>query len=350
MGFFNEIKKVIFGAKAVSKSAADKATEYGKEKGGDLLESADDLLGKTKDVAGDVGSSVLDKGGDLLEKAKYAAEDLVGNVGEKAADYFSDAKETLGNVGDKIADATSPYTEKAGGVAENVGGKILDAGSDLAKKAGAVAEDVGGKIMDASAPYVEKAGEVAESVGGVILDKGGELVDKGKDISENVGGKIIDVAGGAMDRAKEMGNTMMDKTNELMDKANQAAAQESLDSQIDEAKSWSEKLEDHVKGKDVLDQKDPEIGYEKLNESLLDDKDDFWSKAEKFADGNYSGKTETPPPPTNDIFANTEEHQKQLAEETEKAKEPFKGDIKGFTDNDGDGDPLIDDAIIDEDA
>jgi hypothetical protein len=30
-------------------------------------------------------------------------------------------------------------------------------------------------------------------------------------------------------------------------------------------------------------------------------------------------------------------------------KEPFKGDIKGFTDNDGDGDPLIDDAIIDED-
>jgi len=89
--------------------------------------------------------------------------------------------------------------------------------------------------------------------------------------------------------------------------------------------------------------------------SLLDDKDSFWSKAEKFADGNYSGqeKKETPPPPENDIFANTAEREQQAQDEVQKqlgeAKEEFKGEVKGFTDNDDDGDPVIDDAIIIDD-
>ena len=171
-------------------------------------------------------------------------------------------------------------------------------------------------------------------------------MDKGKDLSENVGGKIINVAGDAMDKAKDFGNSMMDKTNDLMDKANAEAAKESLDGQIDEAKSWSDKLEDHVKGEDVLNQKDPKIGYDNLNESLLDgsDKDDFWTKAERYADGDYSGDGKKADANSNDIFSNTEERQKQIEESKE--KEPFKGDIKGYTDTDGDGDPMIDDAIV----
>lgn len=347
MGFFSEIKKVLFGAKAVTKSAAGKAADYGKEKGSDFLDSADDILDQAKDTAGDLGSSVMEKGGSLFDKAKDAAGDLTSSVSEKAGDILSGAKDAAGNISDKLSE--SPVVQKAGNVAEGVGGKIIDAGSDLAEKAGSVAENVGGKIIDATSPYVEKAGDVAENVGGVILDKGGDMLEKGKDLSENVGGKIIDAAGDAMDRAKDLGNNMMEKTNDLIEKANAEAAKESLDSTIDDAKSWNEKLSDHVKGKDVLDQKDPPIGYEKLNESLLDDKDSFWSKAEKYADGDYSGegKKATPPAEENDIFTNTEERQKEL--DSGETKEPFKGDIKGYTDTDGDGDPMIDDAIIDED-
>lgn len=362
MGFFGEIKKLIFGAKAVGKSAAGKAADYGKEKGSEFLDSADDILDKTKDTAADLSSTVLEKGGDLFDKAKDVAGDFASSVSEKANDYlnssddyFDDSeigeseyveggKKVASDVGGKILDAGSSLAKKAG----EVGGKIADAASPYVEKAGKVAEDVGGKVIDAATPYVEKAGEVAENVGGVILDKGGDMLDKGKDVSEQVGGKILDAAGDMMEKAKDLGNNMMEKTNDLIEKANAEAAKESLDNQIDEAKRWDEKLSDHIKGKDVLDQKDPPIGYDKLNESLLDDKDSFWAKAEKFAQGDYSGegKKETPPANDNDIFSNTEERQKQIEESK---KEPFKGEIKGYEDHDGDGDPLIDDAIIDED-
>ncbi|MEM6967627.1 MAG: hypothetical protein AAF573_22885, partial [Bacteroidota bacterium] len=360
MGFFGEIKKLIFGAKAVGKSAADKATDYGKEKGSDFLDSADDILDKTKDKASDLGSTMMEKGSDLFDKAKDAASDFATNVSEKANDYLNSSddyfddekddaseyveggKKVASDVGGKILDAGSSMAKKAG----EVGGKIADAASPYVEKAGKVAEDVGGKIIDATSPYVEKAGEVAENVGGVILDKGSDMVDKGKDVSEKVGGKILDAAGDMMDKAKNLGNTMMEKTNDLIEKANAEAAKESLDNQIDEAKRWDEKLSDHIKGKDVLDQKDPPIGYDKLNESLLDDKDSFWAKAEKYAQGDYSGegKKETPPANDNNIFTNTEERQKKLKEDNQKA--PFKGEIKGYEDHDGDGDPMIDDAII----
>ena len=328
MGFFNEIKKVLFGAKAVTKSAADKATDYGKEKGADFLDSADDFLGSAKETAGDVGSTMKEKGNDFLGKAKDAAGNFTESFSEKAGDFVDGAKDVANKTYDSLAE--NEMVNKAGDVAENVGEKILDAG----KK------------------FEEKAGSVAENVGGVILDKGGDLLEKGKDLSENIGEKIYDFAGDAMEKANDLGGTIMDKTNDLVEKANAEAAKDNLENQIDEAASLGERLENHIKGKDILDQKDPPIGYDKLDENLLEGKDDFWSKAEKYAEGDYSGKgNEDSPSAANDIFANTEERQKELGEASQDApeKKPFKGEIKGFTDIDGDGDPLIDDAIIDED-
>jgi len=328
MGFFNEIKKVLFGAKAVTKSAADKAADYGTEKGADFLDSADDFLGSAKETAGDVGNTMREKGGDLLGKAKDVAGDFTESFSEKASDFVEGAKGAANKTYDSLAE------------------------NETVNKAGGVAEDVGGKILDAGKKFEEKAGSVAENVGGVILDKGGDLLEKGKDLSENIGGKIHDLAGDAMDKANDLGNTLQDKTNDLVEKANAAAAQDDLENHLDEASTFGERLENHVKGKDILDQKDAPIGYDNLKEDLLEGKDDFWSKAEKYAEGDYSGegKKETPPV-ANDIFVNTEERQKQLEEAAEKevTKEPFQGEIKGFTDVDGDGDPLIDDAIIDED-
>ncbi len=328
MGFFNEIKKVLFGAKAVTKSAADKAADYGKEKGADFLDSADDFLDSAKDTAGDVGSTMKDKGSEFLDKAKDAAGDFKESFSEKASDFVDGAKDVANKTYDSLAE--NEMVNKAGDVAENVGEKILDAG----------------KVFE------EKAGSVAENVGEVILDKGGDLMEKGKELSENIGEKIHDIAGDAMEKASDLGSNIMDKTDDLIEKANAEAAKDNLENQIDEASSLGERLEKHIKGKDILDQKDPPIGYDKLDESLLEGKDDFWSKAEKYAQGDYSGKgNDEAPSESNDIFANTEERQKQLEEGTDETpeKEPFKGEIKGYTDLDGDGDPLIDDAIIDED-
>jgi ElaB/YqjD/DUF883 family membrane-anchored ribosome-binding protein len=324
MGFFNEIKKVLFGAKAVTKSATDKAADYGKEKGADFLDSADEFLGSAKETASDVGSTMKDKGSDFLGKAKNAAGDFKENFSEKANDFVGGAKDVANKTYDSLAE--NEMVNKAGDIAENVGENILDKGKKFEEKAG--------------------------SVGGVILDKGGDLMEKGKEFSENIGKRIHDFTGDAMGKANDVGDNIMDKTNDLVEKANAEAAKDNLENQINEASSLSERLENHVQGKDILDQKDPPIGYDKLDESLLDDKDDFWAKAEKYAQGDYSGKgKEETPAASNDIFANTEERQKQLEEPTEETpeKEPFKGEIKGYTDLDGDGDSLIDDAIIDED-
>jgi ElaB/YqjD/DUF883 family membrane-anchored ribosome-binding protein len=328
MGFFNEIKKVLFGAKAVTKSAAEKATEYGKEKGADFIDSADDFLDSTKETADELGNTIKERGNNFMGKANDVAGDLKDSLSEKASDFVDGAKDMANKTYDSLA--KNEMVNKTGNVAEGVGEKILDAGKKIE----------------------EKAGNIAENLGEIILDKGGDLLEKGKDLSENIGEKIHDIAGETLEKTSDLAGTILDRTNELVEKAGEEAAKYNLDNQIDEASSLGEKLEKHIKGEDILDQKDPPIGYDKLSESLLEEKDDFWSKAEKYAKGDYSTKAkEETPSNTNDIFANTEERQKQLneAEEEVPEKEPFKGDIKGFTDNDGDGDPLIDDAIIDED-
>ena len=76
------------------------------------------------------------------------------------------------------------------------------------------------------------------------------------------------------------------------------------------------------------------IGYEELEKSTLEGKDDFFAKADRYARGDFQKEGAI-----NIVDA----------EKTEPVeKEPFKGDIHGFDDADGDGDPLIDDAIIEE--
>ena len=60
MGLFGDLKKILFGAKAITKSAAGKVAEAGKDVGGDLLDKSGDVLSKAKDVAGDVGGSAMD--------------------------------------------------------------------------------------------------------------------------------------------------------------------------------------------------------------------------------------------------------------------------------------------------
>ncbi len=64
--------------------------------------------------------------------------------------------------------------------------------------------------------------------------------------------------------------------------------------------------------------------------SLLEDTDDFFSKADKFADGDYDSFSEGKITVTDNIVETTQE----------------KITAAGFTDADGDGDEIIDDATI----
>ena len=73
--------------------------------------------------------------------------------------------------------------------------------------------------------------------------------------------------------------------------------------------------------------------HQKLRDqgSLIPDKDDFWNKAESYAAGDYAmGKA-------------------RVVGTDDSANDSDDGNLKGFSDNDGDGDPLMDDAIIVDD-
>ncbi|RMF01399.1 MAG: hypothetical protein D6772_04840, partial [Bacteroidetes bacterium] len=68
-------------------------------------------------------------------------------------------------------------------------------------------------------------------------------------------------------------------------------------------------------------------------DSLLEDKDDFFARAERFAKGDYhneGGKAVS------------------LSEDPTHEAKPKGGSVTGLEDGDGDGDALIDDAIIDD--
>ncbi|HQU55637.1 MAG TPA: hypothetical protein PK643_21545, partial [Saprospiraceae bacterium] len=162
---------------------------------------------------------------------------------------------------------------------------------------------------------LDKAEELSEKA----WDKGGEALDKFGDVAENVGEKVI-----------SKGKDLVEKAKHALDNP-----QETVDSISDKLKDVDKKLKDAVSGNAGDRYADTPI-TESLNKqgSLLKDKDDFFSKAEKFAEGNYSMKEE-------------KLELKPLSEEDlKKAKQ---GNVKGFEDNDGDGDEIIDDAILDED-
>lgn len=68
-------------------------------------------------------------------------------------------------------------------------------------------------------------------------------------------------------------------------------------------------------------------------ESLLDDSGDFFEKADQFAKGDYDA---------------AQKGRITIEGKIEPEDKPSKGTVKGFEDLDGDGDEIIDDAIIEE--
>jgi hypothetical protein len=114
--------------------------------------------------------------------------------------------------------------------------------------------------------------------------------------------------------------------SQLKEKGRQA--KEKLDSFLDEVEKKSVELDEIEK-----QEKEKYTGpMDYRGKSLLDDKDDFFEKAKAFADGR-------PFPP------------KGMSIEKSAANPPNKDDkrkVYGFEDLDGDGDEIIDDAIIDE--
>ena len=78
------------------------------------------------------------------------------------------------------------------------------------------------------------------------------------------------------------------------------------------------------------------VGYDNVKGSLMDGHDDFFEKASKYADGDYH----------NQGTMDTQMGDVTIKKNPDYIQPEPKGSVKGFEDLDGDGDELIDDAIV----
>ena len=256
---------------------------------------------KAVNAGKELGEDILDKGAQAYQKGKDIAEDVVDAAGDKLSTLKNKAKDMVADISDKVSE--NPKVEKAADFTENVGKKVMDTGSKAA----------------------EKAGDFTEKVGKKVMEVGGEAMEKAGDISEKVGEKVMEAKDKLMEKAREMSGKINEKFDETYEKAKALEAEEALEGDSEYA--------------------DTPIDIDK---SLLEDSDDFFAKAAKYADGDYKGtrdKTKVQDElvdKTGDITIG--DTVISLPEGDTPKKELAKA--AGFEDLDGDGNEVVDDAIL----
>lgn len=371
MSIFGDLKKIFFGAKSVAKHQAEKASEFAKEVGGDLLEQGseiaskarerlDDLADKSEAFAEKAMDKLEDLGEDLSEKvavAKEKAVELGSELSEKAAvakgkaleigeDLAEKGKAAAGDTKDWINERLGSINTSAKEGAESVASSANDAadavnetieehldlndlGSDLnseAKKALDFEADVTNAaaaapsaLREVADQTLDKAAEAGLAAKAAAEKLGGKLMD----VSEKVGEKVLEKGSEALDKAAELGASLKDKADALVEKASAAAEKESLDEAIEKAKLAAEQAEARARAFGNQE------GARDTSGSLLSGTDSFFDRAAKFADGDYH-----------------REGSVRLTDSEKPATPKANKDITGFDDLDGDGDALIDDADV----
>lgn len=349
MAFFNDLKKIFFGAKSVTKSAADKAVDATKEASSDLWDKVQDTAADVGKVVSEKAEIVMDKTADLAHAAKEKVSDFVNDTpaaettdtdevmdaiiaereaastplattladepvetlelpnlkpdpnapkllddGNDEPSVLDSMKTTASAAGATIVDKGSAALDKAGDFASSVGEKLMDTGSKFTEKFGETAENVGEAIFEKGGEALDKAGDFASKVGEKVLETGGKFTEKFGETAENVGEVIFEKGGEALDRAKDLaaglGAKILAAKDDLMAKA-QAEAEKSGETTgglIDKAKELNQKLEDKISGNNT------KFADTTLNTggSEFAKHDSFWEKAERFAKGDYHMKGE----------------------------------------------------------
>ncbi len=355
MGFLNDMKKLLWAKKAIAKNAVNNTVEAGKEAGEELKEKAEEMYEKAKEKAEDVGEVVKEKATDAM----YKASDLVDDLGAKISRSETSEIQSSEDVMEDILKDTEAVKEKQAGMelkseylqdnpytegktlAGTVGEEMMKTGESLMSKIKQTAKDVGDAID--SNPMVEQAKNVAENVGDKVLDTGEKFMEKFGEAAEKVGEVVIDKGGEAVDKAQsiaeELGSKILKAKDDLMTKAEAEASKsgDTMDSILKKAKDLADKMEEKVAGKTDSEFADTPID---LSESELDKKDSFWEKAEKFASGDYDMKGDKKP--------TANEGEITIQKDPDYKPKLKEGNVKGFDDLDGDGNELIDDAIVEE--
>jgi hypothetical protein len=267
MGILDDFKRLFWVNKAVAKSAAEKAGDKSRE----------------------IGNDIAEKASDAWEKGKVVAEDLGQKVTTKAKETYHDAKEYASDLWDKKDDWTQKKEPE-----------MKAEGADPIK----------------TDENMKKPVEESDKTWDKAKDTGKEILDKAVKTSDKVWEKAGDVSEDMWNKAKEVAGNLHQKVNETMD------------SMLEKSKELDKKIEEE---KDKVDANRDGWADKTLHDKLKEhdttlkgkDKDDFFERASRYADGDYSmgkpivskptqednpedlheGETPLPPLPKNDDFA-----------------------------------------------
>ena len=347
MALFSDLKRIFFGAKSVAKHQAGKAADAAEDIGRDLGDAAEDLARTTRTAARDLA----EKAPEYVAKGKDALEDLTDKIWRETPSEPSrkpaaseDPNAILRDLNQRVQQESTDLedfegfdlgTPKKSGAAErppidfedltvsekpDAPGKkgLIDWESEFMQNAKKTAGDVASKADELATPGLDaaaRAGHAAKEKTGEILTKvGEEVLDKGDKI---------------LNRAAEVGADAKEKWDSFVDHASTEAEKMRMEDAIEKARIAGEVAEARARS---FDKKE---GERDTSESLLDSTDSFFDRADRFAKGDYS---------------NEGGKDMRILPNPDTVKKPSKGgSITGFSDDDGDGDPLIDDAIIEED-
>jgi polyhydroxyalkanoate synthesis regulator phasin len=231
MGFLSEIKRLLWAQKAVADSAAEKAADKTKEVAGDFVESAGQAWHKGVEKAGELKDKVVEKTADLFEKDQPATPPPPAAAGDWAPREAPVEPSGVEKAGEKIGHAAA----KAGEAVERTVDKIKTEGKEL---------------IDDAVKTSDKIWEKAE-------ETGSELWEKAKTAAGKAGEKIEEGIDHMLHKARKL-DEEIEAERDKIDPNRDGWADQTL----------QDKMKEHA--------------------STLKDKDDFFAKAERFADGDYS--------------------------------------------------------------
>ena len=310
MPLFNDLKKIFFGAKSVAKHQGQRAADAAREAGEELSERAPEMLERGKDALSELGDRVWEEAGNLADKGRELRDD--------ASDALNERLRT-----------TPPETERAGDIIDDTLGfdKLDLTPRTEAPKSGSPAQplDFEDGLGDDAPPRepgeweqaANNALDRAARTGLDLKDAAGAAAGRVGEVSERLGRELLDKGGEALDRA-----------GDFVDHANRKAEKMRMDDAIADARAAADRAEARARAFDGKE------AARDTSDSTLSGTDSFFDRADRFAQGDYTnegGKDMT------------------IGQAPEgKPRKPAGGLLPGFDDHDGDGDSLIDDAIIEE--
>ena len=234
-------------------------------------------------------------------------------------------------------EATELYNEgkeRAEQLAELSKEKLVDLKDNVSNKAEDVKENIGEFFEDlgsTTAPLANKAAQATENAKEALSSAGEKL--------GNLGEKVIDATDSAWDTIADKSKDIIETTSEKVGDIKEAIS-EKVDDMYTKAKALEEQeaIEDAQSPTGIYE---GSTHNEALEGSMLEGTDDFFSKADAYAKGEYDK-----------VVEGKVEIQEKVEDRIEEAVEKVEDNIgvKGFEDRDGDGDEITDDAEIVEDT